>query len=95
MVEDKGVYQANVARHLEKENGWRIFPYFFGFPFPRLFFYFLFYFFSPDLLHPSQLSLLLGLGNFEHQIGRDALEHHLEGEDEDLKLDDGVDDNEW
>ena len=81
MVEDKGVYQANVARHLEKQNGWRILPYFFGFPF------------SPDLLHPSQLSLLLGLGNFEHQIGRDALEHHLEGEDEDLKLDDGVDDN--
>ena len=52
-------------------------------------------FLSPDLLHPSQLSLLLGLGNFEHQIGRDALEHHLEVEDEDLKLDDGVDDNEW
>ena len=50
-----------------------------------------FHIFSPDLLHPSQLSLLLGLGNFEHQIGRDALEHHLEGEDEDPKLDD----NEW
>ena len=81
MVEDKGVYQANVARHLEKTK--------------IMYFHIFSISLSPDLLHPSQLSLLLGLGNFEHQIGRDALEHHLEGEDEDLKLDDGVDDNEW
>ena len=69
VVEDQRVYQANVACHLKIQNNQnkiKLFPFFS-----------LSLIFGVDLLHPSQLSLLLRLCNFEHQVWRDTLKHHL------------------
>ena len=69
VVEDEGVYQANVACHLKinwnRNHIWVGGGWVGGWG--RGGFY---------LLHPSQLSLLLRLCNFENQIRRDTLEHY-------------------
>ena len=74
MVEDERVYQANVSCHLQIQKYWNLISFFPCNFFP---FFSLWLIFGVDLLHPSQLSLLLRLCNFEHQVWRDTLKHHL------------------
>ena len=47
------------------------------------------FFFATYLLHSSQLPLLLRLGNFENQVGRDALgdDHDDQHDDRDHHID--------